>query len=349
MYLFIDTNIFLSFYHYTSDDLEELRKLIVLLDQRKVGLILPEQVVTEFVRNRESKISDALKRLKDQKLNLQFPQLCKDYPMYARLRELQREYDKVQSELLDALSHDIGRETLKADDITRELFGLATHIPTRPRLIEAARLRCDLGNPPGKSGSLGDAINWESILEGSPVGEDIFFVTDDKDYCSPLDERHFNLFLSREWHRINKSHLLFYSKLSALFGELRALAFQKQSQPGTPAMAIDSLAQALDLAEPEGYCLLFTEAGRGIIPLQQGVMKDPARPDRVKKYARRLLAIVSRDEKSAASPSEGSKPADELIEPLTDRELAVLRLIADGLKYEEIAGRLYISLNTVRT
>jgi len=130
---------------------------------------------------------------------------------------------------------------------------------------------------------------------------------------------------------------------------LRSLVIQKQSQGETPAMAMDSLAQALALAEPEGYSLLFTETGREIAPLLRGVMKDPARPDRVKKYARRLLNSVSRDEKSAASPMEGSRPADELIEPLTDRELAVLRLIADGLKYEEIAGQLYISLNTVRT
>ena len=130
---------------------------------------------------------------------------------------------------------------------------------------------------------------------------------------------------------------------------LRSLALQKQGQRDMPAVAIESLAQALALAEPEGYSLLFTEAGREIVPLLKGVMKGPARPDRVKKYARRLLNIVSRDEKSTVSPIEGSRPADELIEPLTDRELAVLRLIADGLKYEEIAGRLYISLNTVRT
>jgi LuxR family maltose regulon positive regulatory protein len=38
-----------------------------------------------------------------------------------------------------------------------------------------------------------------------------------------------------------------------------------------------------------------------------------------------------------------------LIEPLTDRELDVLRLMAEGLKYEEIAGRLFISVNTVRS
>jgi LuxR family maltose regulon positive regulatory protein len=94
--------------------------------------------------------------------------------------------------------------------------------------------------------------------------------------------------------------------------------------------------------------LLFTEAGWEIMPLLNGVMKDPATPDRVKKYARRLLNIVSREEKSVASPVEGSRPADEMIEPLTDRELEVLRLIAAGLKYEEIAVKLFISVNTVR-
>jgi LuxR family maltose regulon positive regulatory protein len=38
-----------------------------------------------------------------------------------------------------------------------------------------------------------------------------------------------------------------------------------------------------------------------------------------------------------------------LVEPLTDRELDVLRLMSEGLKYREIAERLFISLNTVRS
>ena len=130
---------------------------------------------------------------------------------------------------------------------------------------------------------------------------------------------------------------------------LRALALQKQSQGETPATGIESLERALVMAEPEGYSLLFTEVGREIIPLLNGVMQDPVAPERVTTYARRLLSIVRREEESAASPAERSGPADEMIEPLTDRELEVLRLIADGLKYQEIAGRLYISLNTVRT
>jgi LuxR family maltose regulon positive regulatory protein len=129
---------------------------------------------------------------------------------------------------------------------------------------------------------------------------------------------------------------------------LRSLALQKQNQGEAPALAIESLGQALALAEPEGYVLLFAEARPDVVPLLIGVMKDPDAPDPVKKYARKLLNILSREDKSTASLVEDTGPADEMIEPLTDRELDVLRLIADGLKYEEIAKRLYISLNTVR-
>src|SRR5262245_19658987 len=76
MNIFIDTNIWLSFYHFSSDDLEELRKLGVLLEKRTVRVHLPEQVVEEFRRNREAKFVDAMKRFKDEKLSDEFPQLC---------------------------------------------------------------------------------------------------------------------------------------------------------------------------------------------------------------------------------------------------------------------------------
>src|SRR3989442_14946441 len=94
MNFFIDTNIFLSFYHLTSDDLDELKKLVILLRNKTIRLWLPDQVVKEFHRNRENKISDALKRLRDQRLNLQFPQICKDYEEYEELRQLQKQYEE---------------------------------------------------------------------------------------------------------------------------------------------------------------------------------------------------------------------------------------------------------------
>lgn len=114
MLLFIDTNIFLSFYHLGSDDLEELNKLAVLLRQGEVVLYLTEQLQDEFWRNRENKIEGALKRLRDQRLNLQFPQLCKDYCEYSQLRRLQEEYEKHHSSLLAKLQADIEGQALKA-------------------------------------------------------------------------------------------------------------------------------------------------------------------------------------------------------------------------------------------
>ena len=90
MNLFIDTNIFLSFYHFTSDDLEELKKLRVLLEEQALTLLIPRQVINEFRRNRQNKIADALNRLQGQRLNLQFPQVCKDYDEYVLLRDLQK-------------------------------------------------------------------------------------------------------------------------------------------------------------------------------------------------------------------------------------------------------------------
>jgi predicted nucleic acid-binding protein len=53
--LFTDTNILLSFYHLSSDDLEELRKLIVLIDNKQIVLVLTDQVKDEFFRNRGAK------------------------------------------------------------------------------------------------------------------------------------------------------------------------------------------------------------------------------------------------------------------------------------------------------
>jgi predicted nucleic acid-binding protein len=217
MYLFIDTNIFLSFYHYTNDDLEELKKLILLIESGDISLLLPNQVVDEFYRNRDSKINDALKRLKSQRLNLQFPQVCKDYSEYEELRELQKEYENLHSELLKKIDDDIYKETLKADKTVKELFGSSKKIEINSNLIKTAKNRMAVGNPPGKKGSIGDAINWKVLLDEVPFFSDLYFVTDDNDYFSKLKKNVFNNFLLREWKSTNNSELISYKKLSEFF------------------------------------------------------------------------------------------------------------------------------------
>lgn len=217
MQLFIDTNIFLSFYHFKSDDLEELKKLNILLNMQEITLLLTDQVIDEFNRNREKKIMDAVRHLKDQHLNLKFPQLCKDYEEYQRLRDCQKEYEKEHSTLLAKISEDVKRKTLKADIIISDLFKSGKRIATTDYIISSARLRIETGNPPGKSGSLGDAINWEALLTDSLDEEDIYFITDDKDYSSCVDSETFNEFLLEEWKQKRGTKLLYFKQLSSLF------------------------------------------------------------------------------------------------------------------------------------
>ncbi len=75
-------------------------------------------------------------------------------------------------------------------------------------------------------------------------------------------------------------------------------------------------------------------------------------------YVAKLLAAFEKagdgkvkDERNASKPGPihpSSFIPHPLAEPLTDRELEVLRLIAEGLSYREIADRLVVSVNTVR-
>jgi len=219
MNLFIDTNVFLSFYHLTSDDLEELRKLSVLLEKGEVTLFLPDQVVDEFRRNRENKIADAIKKLKSQSLNLQFPQLCKDYDEYPKLRELQKQYEKEHSKIIKNIIDDVEGNSLKADEIIEDLFNKASLIETTDDLISNADLRMAIGNPPGKNGSLGDAIDWEALLDNVPDNEDLYLIADDRDYFSCLDENKPKEFLAREWNEKKGSNVILYRRLSPFFNE----------------------------------------------------------------------------------------------------------------------------------
>ena len=219
MNIFIDTNIYLSFYHFSSDDLDELKKLVVLISKRKLKLFLPSQVIQEFQRNRESKLEDALKRFNEQKLDFQFPQFCKDYPEFAELRELQKVYSKSHNALKEKVISDIQSKKLKADSLFKELIKYSTVIKTSDKLYLEAKKRMELGNPPGKDGSIGDAVNWEALLQNVPKNEDVFFISDDNDYASPIDKNSFNAFLSEEWSLIKTSKILFYRRLSSFFKE----------------------------------------------------------------------------------------------------------------------------------
>lgn len=113
---------------------------------------------------------------------------------------------------------DVKNNSLKADEIINGLLDKAKEIPITDALIEKARLRMDLGNPPGKKGSLGDAINWEALLSVVPVGQSLNLISEDSDYSSALsdimNEPVLNKYLENEWKTSKKSEIHFYTRLS---------------------------------------------------------------------------------------------------------------------------------------
>jgi LuxR family maltose regulon positive regulatory protein len=116
---------------------------------------------------------------------------------------------------------------------------------------------------------------------------------------------------------------------------LQALA--QQTQGDIPA-GLASLQQALTLAEPEGYVRTFIDEGPPMAPLLKVAAKQGTAPG----YVRRLLAAVNKT--GDAAPVQPG-----LIEPLSERELDVLRLLGTDLNGPDIARELIVSLSTVRT
>jgi LuxR family maltose regulon positive regulatory protein len=120
--------------------------------------------------------------------------------------------------------------------------------------------------------------------------------------------------------------------------ELRVLEAMtlKTTEPGR---ALDALCHALRLAAPEGYARPFLDEGEALTELLKLAAKRGVAPD----FVRRLLAEPS----SAPAPAISDHP--DLIEPLSDREVDVLRLLRTDLSGPEIAREMVVSLNTVRT
>jgi LuxR family transcriptional regulator, maltose regulon positive regulatory protein len=129
---------------------------------------------------------------------------------------------------------------------------------------------------------------------------------------------------------------------------LRALASGLAGDRGASADALD---RALTLAEPEGFVRLFLDAGPALAPLLDDASRRAAAPA----SARRLLAAF--DGAPAPAPvapmatamAPARAPVQPLIEPLSERELDVLRLLATDLDGPEIAAQLFVSVNTLRT
>lgn len=129
---------------------------------------------------------------------------------------------------------------------------------------------------------------------------------------------------------------------------LQSLAYQGKKDISA---AESTLAEAVSLAQPEGYRRVFLDEGERIgkllylvksKPDTVGAAGRPLAPLNAASYARELLEAFGLDYGSAPAP------AQLLIEPLSAREIEVLKLIEAGLSNQEIADKLYLSVATVK-
>jgi LuxR family maltose regulon positive regulatory protein len=127
--------------------------------------------------------------------------------------------------------------------------------------------------------------------------------------------------------------------------EIYVLCAMVHQVVGDTPQAMAMLERALALAEPEGYVRIFVDEGPPMARLLYEGLSRGIAPD----YVRRLLAAFPDAEPEQRDASDTQIPEPDLIEPLSDRELEVLALLAEGLTNREIASRLYLALNTVKS
>jgi LuxR family maltose regulon positive regulatory protein len=132
---------------------------------------------------------------------------------------------------------------------------------------------------------------------------------------------------------------------------LRALAHHASGDAGA---ALESLERAVCLAEPQGWVRFLLDAGPDVGELLATLAQRRPRSAFVRELiARRLEPATAQAAVPAAAGSQGAAArqvaGERLLDPLSDRELDVLRLLASDLDGPAIARELVVSLNTVRT
>ncbi len=116
---------------------------------------------------------------------------------------------------------------------------------------------------------------------------------------------------------------------------------------GKKDKALKSLSVGLEMAEPEGYVYLFVIQGK---PMEK-LLRQAVRNGIHKEYAQRMLDVMVAESSRSVAATRGRKPGkgEALPEPLSERELEVLRLLNSQLSVPEIARELTVAPSTVRT
>lgn len=119
---------------------------------------------------------------------------------------------------------------------------------------------------------------------------------------------------------------------------LQALVYEVDGQTET---AVAILEEALNIAQPTGYIRLFVDEGE---PMRQLLAKQQLTTGHMREYVQKLLVAFAAPANNQAIPQQ----PQPLLDALSEREIEVLQLVAEGLSNREVADRLYLSPHTVK-
>ena len=122
---------------------------------------------------------------------------------------------------------------------------------------------------------------------------------------------------------------------------LQAIAYQQQ---GANDDAMQAFTRAINLAQPENYIRTFLDEGKPVVQL----LRQAIAANCSLEYVGTLLTAFTGHGYQSPRPREKAGGGQGLIEPLSDRELEVLGLVAQGMTNQEISHRLHITLSTVK-
>jgi LuxR family transcriptional regulator, maltose regulon positive regulatory protein len=211
-------------------------------------------------------------------------------------------------------------------------------IPTRARLLLA-------------QGDLADAQRW---VEERGLGEE-----DEPDY--PREPEYLVLARLLLAHRAPDRVLRLLEPLAAAAQaqgrlgsliEVRTLQALALQATGGHVQALTALTEALRLGWPQGYVRVFADEGPPMAALLRRLVAQrrahaPAGQAVPIDYLARILTAFQRPGQPQAQPGDGATVAG-LVEPLTDREVQVLRLLATGRRNQQIANELVVTTDTVK-
>ncbi len=224
-------------------------------------------------------------------------------------------------------------------------FYIKTSVPDF-HSIDAFKVRIYL-----RQGRLSEALDW-ARERGLSVDDDLSYQTefDHITLARVLIAQHKNDSAAGSDHETIAllEQLLVEAEASGRMGSVieilvvQALAHEAQ---GNTTQALASMERALALAEPEGYVRIFVDEGETMRTLIEKQSRDRNHP--LSSYADKLLAAFSQP---VAEPGLAIlHQKSDMLEPLSERELEVLKLLRSELSGPEISQQLVVSLNTLRT